>query len=88
MCEKGSVNTSRAGYKLWDKPQKTAAPTVVDTKGDITAEGVNLFIEGARTGQLENAAFTAAESTMTAIMAREAIYSGREVTWESLKADA
>ncbi len=88
MCEKGSVNTSRAGYKLWDKPQKTAAPTVVETKGDITAEGVNLFIEGARTGQLENAAFTAAESTMTAIMGREAIYTGREVSWESLKADA
>ena len=84
ICEKGAVNTSRQGYKLWDKPQKVAAPTVVETKGDITAEGVNQFIEGARTGKLENAAFTAAESTLTAIMAREAIYTGREMTWDQL----
>jgi hypothetical protein len=45
---------------------------------------VDEFIEGARTGKLENAAFTAAESTLTAILAREAIYSGKEMTWQQL----
>jgi hypothetical protein len=45
---------------------------------------VDEFIEGARTGKLENAAFTAAESTLTAILARESIYSGREMTWQEL----
>ncbi len=54
------------------------------TKGDITADAVNAFVEGARTGKLENAAFTAAESTLTAIMAREAIYSGKEMTWDRI----
>jgi len=54
------------------------------TEGDITKDAVDQFIEGARTGKIENAAFTAAESTLTAIMAREAIYSGREMTWQQL----
>ena len=38
-----------------------------------------------RTGKLENAAFHAVESTLTAIMAREAIYSGKPMTWSDLK---
>jgi hypothetical protein len=33
---------------------------------------------------LENAAFYAAESTLTAIMAREAMYRKREMTWDEL----
>ena len=48
------------------------------------ASAVNAFIEGARTGKLENAAFYAADSTLTAIMAREAIYKGKEMTWDQL----
>jgi hypothetical protein len=46
---------------------------------------VNAFIEGARTGKIENAAFYAVESTLTAIMGREAIYSGKPVNWSDLK---
>jgi hypothetical protein len=45
---------------------------------------VNQFVEGARTGKIENAGLWAAESTLTAIMAREAIYSGRELTWDRM----
>ena len=45
---------------------------------------MNDFVDGARTGRLENAAFTAAESTLTAIMAREAIYSGKEWNWSQV----
>jgi myo-inositol 2-dehydrogenase / D-chiro-inositol 1-dehydrogenase len=84
FCEKGTIHTTRAGYKLWNKPQRGAPPEEVVRKGDITDDAVNEFVEGARTGKLENAAFTAAESTLTAIMAREAIYAGREMTWDRI----
>jgi predicted dehydrogenase len=84
ICEKGAISTSRAGYKLYDKPQRNAPPIEVPTKYDITQDAVNEFIDGARTGKIENAAFSAAESTLTAIMAREAIYSGRETTFDRI----
>lgn len=81
MCEKGTVTTSRKGVQIMRQGQQ---PEAFETKYDITLDGVNEFIEGARTGKLENAAFHAAESTLTAIMAREAIYSGKEMTWERI----
>jgi myo-inositol 2-dehydrogenase / D-chiro-inositol 1-dehydrogenase len=84
--EKGTVRTSRRGYELFTKTN--AAPQVVQSassKGDITMDAVNAFVEGARTGKIENAAFWAVESTLTAIMAREAIYSGKPMTWADLK---
>ena len=84
ICEKGAVNVSRQGYKLWDGKGKGGAPMEVATKYDITEDAVNEFVEGARTGKLENAASTAVESTLTAIMAREAIYSGREWSWKDV----
>ena len=56
-------------------------PVEVPTKYDITADAVNAFVDGARTGKIENAAFTAAESTMTAILGRMAAYSGKEIEW-------
>jgi hypothetical protein len=84
ICEKGAIYTSRQGYKLYNKKNRTDPIVEVATKYDITADAVNAFVEGARTGKIENAAFTAAESTMTAIMAREAIYSGKEMTWDRI----
>ena len=86
FCEKGTVTVSRRGYTLY----RTGKPEIVETRGpdgkiyDITADAVNDFVEGARTGRLENAAFHAVESTLTAIMAREAIYSGREWKWSDV----
>lgn len=81
ICDKGYVQTSRRGYTVVrdGKPAQT-----VETKYDITQDAVNQFIDGCRTGKLENAAFHAAESTLMAIMGREAIYSGKEVTWDKL----
>lgn len=84
ICEKGAINVSRQGTKIWDGKGKRGAPTEVATTYDITQDAVNEFIEGARTGKIENAAFTAVESTLTAIMARESIYSGREWTWKDV----
>jgi predicted dehydrogenase len=81
ICEKGAVNVSRRGYTIWreGKPAETA-----ETKYDIAQDAVNEFIEGARTGKLENAAFAAAESTLVAVMALEACVKGKEVTWDSM----
>lgn len=84
ICEKGAINVSRQGSRIWDGKGKGGAPTEVATRYDITQDAVNEFVEGARTGKLENAAFTAVESTLTAIMAREAIYSGREWSWKDV----
>ena len=81
LCEKGTMYTSRLGYKMWNKAARRADPEEATTKYDITMDAVNDFVDGARTGRLENAAVAAVESTLTAIMAREAIYSGKEKTW-------
>jgi hypothetical protein len=88
FCEKGTVRVHRKGYEVYNKPQRGAPPEVVQTassKGDITEDAVNAFIEGARTGKIENAAPWAVESTLTAIMGREAIYSGKPMLWTDLK---
>ncbi len=79
ICDKGYVNTSRRGYTI---VRDGKPPETVDTKYDITQDAVNQFIDGCRKGQMENAAFHAADSTMMAIMGREAIYTGKEMTWE------
>ena len=84
ICENGAIHTSRQGYRLYDKPKRGEAPVIVETAYDITQDAVNQFVEGARTGKMENAAFYAAESTLTAIMGREAIYSGKELTWDAM----
>jgi predicted dehydrogenase len=81
MCEKGSVNVSRRGYTIW---REKGAPETAETKYDITADGVTEFVEGIRTGKMENAAFHAAESTLTAVMALQACVQGREMTWEDV----
>ncbi|HZT32602.1 MAG TPA: Gfo/Idh/MocA family oxidoreductase [Bryobacteraceae bacterium] len=84
ICEKGAIQTSRQGYALYHNDARGAEPERVATKYDITQDAVNEFVEGARTGKIENAAFAAVESTLTAIMAREAIYTGKERTWKDV----
>lgn len=88
LCEKGTVRTSRRGFEVYNKTQRGAGPEIVQSdssKADITADAVNAFIDGARTGKIENAAGYAVESTLTAILGREAIYSGKPMTWADLK---
>jgi predicted dehydrogenase len=82
MCENGSITTSRRGYTVYRDPK--TPPEVVTTKYDITNDNVIEFIEGARTGKIENAALWAAESTYVAIMGQQAIYSGKEKTWDQI----
>jgi myo-inositol 2-dehydrogenase/D-chiro-inositol 1-dehydrogenase len=82
MCEKGTVRTSRQGITYWT--DRTKPPEEVPTKYDITQDAVNQFIEGARKGEIENAALWGADSTLMAVMARDAIYNGREMTWDKV----
>jgi myo-inositol 2-dehydrogenase / D-chiro-inositol 1-dehydrogenase len=81
VCEKGAVNVSRRGYTIYRDKRE---PETAVTKHDITMDAVNEFIEGARTGKIENAAFSAAESTLVAIMGLHAILKGREMTWSEI----
>lgn len=81
LCEKGSVRTSRQGITVY---REGKPPEEWPTKYDITQDALNQFIDGARNGKMENAALWGADSTLSAIMAREAIYSGREMTWERI----
>jgi predicted dehydrogenase len=83
MCEGGVMITSRQGYKLYNGGKE---PTVVTTSYDITKDAVDDFVDGARNGRIENAAFSAADSTLTGIMGREAIYNKKEMTWDMLQA--
>lgn len=82
MCEKGTAHVSRRGYTIHRQGSKTVEEA--KTTYDITKDAVDEFIDGARNGKMENAAIWGAESTMMAVMAREAITSGREVTWDKL----
>lgn len=82
ICEKGSVNTSRQGIKIWRDGK--SEPETIATRYDITLDAVNDFLDGARTGRLENMGVPAAESTLTAIMAREAIYQKTPMTWDRI----
>lgn len=81
ICERGTIHVSRQGYRLHRQGQPVEE---VKTTYDITKDAVDQFVEGARTGKMENAAIWGAESTLMAILAREAIYSGKEMTWERL----
>jgi len=98
ICEKGALNTSRQGYRWFNKvvdetpldkgyrtPSPDEIPLEVHTEYDITEDAVNSFVDGVRTGKLENAAFSAVETMYTAIMARTAIYSGRQTTWDEIQ---
>jgi predicted dehydrogenase len=81
ICEKGAVNVSRRGYTVWREKQP---PETAETKYDITEDNVREFVEGCLNGKLENAAFSAAESTLTAVMALEALVKGRAMTWDDI----
>jgi predicted dehydrogenase len=98
ICERGAVSTSRQGYRWFNKivdetpvdkgyrtPSTEEEPAIVHTKYDITEDAVSSFVEGVRNGQAENAVYSAVETMYTAIMARQAIYTGREITWADVQ---
>jgi hypothetical protein len=82
VCEKGAVNVSRKGYTIW---REKGAPETATTNYDITIDNVNEFVEGVRNGKVENAAIWGAESTLVAVMALQAMVTGKEMTWDKVK---
>jgi predicted dehydrogenase len=82
ICEYGAVNTSRRQITYWQEGQ--TEPKVVPVKYDITEDNVNEFVEGARTGMIENFGVAAAESTLTAVMALHSCVHRREFTWADM----
>lgn len=82
ICEKGTVNVSRQGYKIWRGNSKEVEEA--STKYDITQDAVNEFIEGARTGKVENAGIWGAESTLMGVMALDCLVNKRESTWDRM----
>ncbi|MCP5109888.1 MAG: Gfo/Idh/MocA family oxidoreductase, partial [bacterium] len=81
ICEHGAVNVSRKGYTIY---RPSGSPEHVDTKYDITQDGVNEFVDGVRNSNLENFGVAAAESTLTAVMALRSCVLRRPVTWEQI----
>ncbi len=79
---KGVITTSRGGYMIQVEGKE---PYEKKTDYNINQDVVDHFIKGVK-GQVpaENAAVFAAESTLTAIMARMAIDEGREMTWDQV----
>ena len=97
VCEKGAMHTSRQGYRWFNKivdetpvdkgyrtPVPEEEPLEVHTAYDITEDAVNSFVDGVRTGKIENVVPAAVETMYTAMMARSAIYSRNEATWDDI----
>jgi predicted dehydrogenase len=98
VCEKGAISTSRQGYRWFNKvvdetpldkgyrtPTPEEEPAEVHTEYDITEDAVEAFLDGVLKGQAENTVPSSVETMYTAIMAREAIYTRKEVTWAEVQ---
>jgi len=81
-----------AGDESWIWPgseKKTAAEfsatgSFFDNLSDADAEKHKSFIESITSGRFHNQAALGVESSLTAMLGRTAIYTGREVTWDEL----
>jgi hypothetical protein len=56
----------------------------VDNLAEADAEKHRSFIESITSGRLHNQAAAGVESSLTAMLGRTAMYTGREVTWDEL----
>ncbi len=77
----GTLETHRKYYR-WSRPG--AEPVKVDSKREITIDALERFITHIIENKPENNAFIAAESTLTSLLGRLAIDTGRRVTWDEL----
>lgn len=78
---KGSLQTSR--QKMVHIKGQNDIETM-DSKRDITMDAFEHFFTMIRDGNAENVAERSALSTMIALLGREAVYTGREITWRGL----
>lgn len=78
---KGTLHTSRQKMLHFKGPNDMEE---IQSKRDITMDAFEHFFTMIQTGKAENVAERSALSTMIAILGREALYSGREITWRGL----
>ena len=78
---KGSIATSRARMIHYKGPNDSET---MDSKRDITYDGIEQFLERIVTNNPENVAERSAQSTMIALLGRTAIYNKREATWKAV----
>lgn len=78
---RGSLQTSR--QKMVHIKGRDDIETM-DSKRDITMDAFEHFFTMIRDGNAENVAERSALSTMIALLGREALYTGREITWRGL----
>ena len=70
-----------------EKPQDgsfSASGTFSDNLAQADPEKQKAFIDSITSGQFHNQAAGGVESALTAMLGRQAAYSGREVTWEEM----
>jgi predicted dehydrogenase len=77
----GTIETHRRYYR-WSRPGQKALQ--VDSKREITIDAIERFLTRVVENKPENNAQWAAESTLTSLLGRLAIDTGRRVTWEEL----
>lgn len=76
---KGVLDTSRARLVHTKGPRNAET---IESKRDITYDGIEAFLQRIIDGQVENVAERSAISTLFAILGRTAIYNKREATWK------
>ena len=62
----------------------TEASWTIEAKVEISVNMLDQFIARIQRGKVENVGVSAAESTLTGILGRTAIYENREVKWEEV----
>lgn len=78
---KGTLVTSRASMVHYKGRNDVET---MESKRDITYEGIEQFLGRILSGDVENVADRAARSTMIAILGRTAMYAQKEQTWKGL----
>jgi hypothetical protein len=78
---KGTLLTSRQKMVHIKGPREQET---IESKRDITYDGLEHWLENIVSGKAENVAERSALSTMIAILGRTAIYTGKEQTWKGL----
>lgn len=76
-----TIETHRRYYRL-SRPGQN--PVKVDSKREITIDAIEHFLARIVENKPENHAMEAAESTLTSLLGRMAIDTGRRVTWDDL----
>ncbi len=69
-----------------ERPAKNAAGISPDALEQADPEKEKAFIASVTSGKFHNQAGVGAETTLSTILARQAAYSGREMTWDELLA--